>query len=546
MTGLKGLYSVASVRSIEAEWLSRSAPGALMARAAAAVADQATRMLRRMPPATIVLLLVGPGNNGGDALQAGRLLNRRGFAVRACGVASIMATPPTAPDAAAAWSDWHDDGLTLQPLEDEATWRSLHRPLVIDGLFGIGLSRALPASITPLLDWIGRTGAPVLAIDIPSGIDAGTGGTVGGGLAVAATLTVTMIADKPGLHTGAGLEAAGRTVVAPLTDATEEVGARQPVDSELGVRGVPADAVLLDAAAAARLLPRRGVNAHKGTSGDVLVIGGRLGMTGAARLAARGALGAGAGKVWIAGDPRRDDAADPQRPEIMRHPLRPRGPLPSRLGVIVIGCGLGQDRQASQYLESAIASPALLVCDADALNLVATSPRLVGLVRGRAAGTVLTPHPLEAARLLSWPTARVQADRIAAARELARRFQAVAVLKGAGTVVAAGSGHYAINASGNPVLAAGGTGDVLAGIVGGLAAGLLAGADASSAAASAACCGVWLHGAAADLAARQSGPAGVPAGAIADLLPEVLRLELQGARDDRRADVPSAPGYRPC
>ena len=138
-----------------------------MARAAAAVAAQATRMLRRMPPDTVVLLLVGPGNNGGDALQAGRLLSRCGFAVRACAVSSIVSTPPRAADAAAAWQGWHDDEMSLHPLADKSAWMLPRPPLVIDGLFGIGLTRALPPVVAPLITWIKRTRAPVLAIDVP-------------------------------------------------------------------------------------------------------------------------------------------------------------------------------------------------------------------------------------------------------------------------------------------------------------------------------------------------------------------------------------------
>jgi hydroxyethylthiazole kinase-like uncharacterized protein yjeF len=213
------------------------------------------------------------------------------------------------------------------------------------------------------------------------------------------------------------------------------------------------------------------------------------------------------------------------RPEIMRAMIAATDPIPARVKVVAIGCGLGQDRQGWHYLESVIASRALMVCDADALNLLAAMPELVRTIGERGAPTILTPHPLEAARLLGVPTGRIQSDRVGAAVELARRFNAVTVLKGAGTVVAHPLGHYAINASGNPVLATGGTGDVLAGVIAALAAGPLAGGTGASVAA-AACAGVWLHGAAGDLAARRFGPAGVPAGRIADLLPDVMRLEL--------------------
>ncbi|NLD53497.1 MAG: NAD(P)H-hydrate dehydratase [Burkholderiaceae bacterium] len=547
---LRGLFAVDSVRRIESAWLAQVPRGELMRRAATAVADQATRMLRQMPPETTVLLLVGPGNNGGDALVAGRILCERGYAVRACAVDAILGAPPRAQDAADAWAAWHAAGGSLLPLEDRLsterraapgsvdprggrTGRSpalgalsspgQRPPLVIDGLFGIGLSRSLPSSLVPMLAWIRRLRAPVLAIDMPSGIDADTGAAVAGGPFVSASVTVTMIADKPGLHTGAGLAAAGEVIVAPLS----EGGLAAAASGAPAVRGVRPDAVLLDASAIRRLLPVRGVNAHKGTSGDVLVIGGRLGMAGAARLAARGALGAGAGRIAIAGDSRSSDAADPRRPEIMRAMIAATDPIPSRYRVIAVGCGLGQDRQAWQYLGSAVASRALVVCDADALNLLAAMPDLARLVRQRTAPTILTPHPLEAARLLETTTGRIQADRIGAAVALARRFEAVAVLKGAGTVIADPQGNYAINASGNPVLATGGTGDVLAGIIAAIAAGPQA--SVGSIAVNAACAGVWLHGAAGDLVATRIGPLGVPAGRIADWLPAVFRSLVAGA-----------------
>ena len=518
MKALQGLFSVASIRRIESAWLAQVLPGELMSRAARAVADQATRMLRAMHPDTTVLLLVGPGNNGGDALVAGRLLSQRGFAVRACAVDSIIGTPPVARDAALAWHAWHAGGLGLHSLSDKAAWPLQRPPLIIDGLFGIGLSRPLPSAMTPLIAWAKRTRTPVLAIDTPSGLDADTGSAIAGGAILPATVTVTMIADKPGLHTGLGLAAAGRVLVAPLSNG------HQPPSASMN-RGIRPDAVLLDRTAIRRLLPMRGINAHKGTSGEVLIIGGRLGMAGAARLAARGAVGAGAGKVSIAGDSRSSEAADPRRPEIMRAMIAATDPIPPRFKVVAIGCGLGQDQQAWQYLRSVINSRALMVCDADALNLLAAMPELVHLVRRRSAPTILTPHPLEASRLLALSTARVQADRIGTAIALARKFDAVAVLKGAGTVVADPLGHHAINGSGNPVLATGGTGDVLAGIIAALAAGPLAGVG--STAATAACAGVWLHGAAGDLVAHRLGPAGVPAGRIADWLPAVFRQTLE-------------------
>ena len=456
--------------------------------------------------------------------------------------------------------------------------------------------------------------------------------------------TVTMIADKPGLHTGAGLRHAGRVWVAPLSDLpleaeldaleaadgpadagewrdvpTEAEAETDPDDGhDFGGSGMddadadapcPADdgsfphdlpGVLLTAPLAAALLPARARDAHKGNGGDVLVVGGRLGMAGAARLAAQGAAGAGAGRVWIAVEPEtcsrteateesgslrpEDDAedvqalvqaadagasytdastaaladeaddemddeagdeaddeadapqdasgkarqpVDPLHPEIMRFVWENHAALPGAAPVLVVGCGLGQDETAQQWLDHALASQAPLVIDADALGLLTDPPE--------APCSILTPHPLEAARLLGVSVADVQADRPACARALAARFEAVAVLKGAGTVVAAPDGRLAINTSGHPVLATAGTGDVLAGTIAALLAGLLrAGCPPDEAAWQAACAGVWLHGRAGECLARRQGPRGVPAGALPGQYPGIMgSLSMPDSRGDR-------------
>jgi len=545
------LFDCAAIRRIEAAWLRDTAPGELMAAAGAAVADEAVRRLRALPPATGVLLLVGPGNNGGDALVAGRLLRRRGFSVQAVGVDPILAAPPAATDARRAWQAWHDAGCRLLAIADAAALIDAPLPpLVVDGLFGIGLTRPLAPDLVPLIEAIRRRRACVVAIDVPSGLDADTGSPIGGDQAVGpipATATVTMIADKPGLHTGSGATVSGSVQVARLRD--------------LPLPEAPA-AVRLVAANIAPLLPVRSRDAHKGSAGDVLIVGGRLGMGGAARLAARGALAAGAGRVWIAdglprtgsrGEPAGAPAApiDPVRPEIMRFtmpdgtrsPRRAAGRQPpglERFGAIVVGCGLGQDPVAVRLLAQVFAGGSAVVCDADALTLLAQAP---DRYPRRAGATILTPHPLEAARLLGTTTPAVQADRIGAAIAIAKRYRAVVVLKGPGTVVADAAGHYAINASGHPVLATGGTGDVLGGMIGALAAAWQAAAaprggaprpagaattpippipPITAIAALAACAGVWLHGAAGERLAASIGPAGVPAGRLCEMLPVVL------------------------
>ena len=651
------VLDLATIRRLEARWLDETEPGELMACAGATVARVAMAMWKNLPAHAPVILLVGPGNNGGDALVAGRILRRAGLAVWAAGMPGLDTMPPEAEDARAAWEAWQADGQVIHGFEQVADWLwpdgdapdedasagddgdvPLAEPaLIIDGLFGIGLTRPLAGRVAGLVRRVNRARVPVLAIDVPSGLDADRGAPVGGADApvMQARQTVTMIADKPGLHTGAGLRHAGRVWVAPLSDL--------PLETELGAleaaeavdrpadagewRDVPTEAeaetdpddghdfddssmddadadapcpvdedsfphdlpgVLLTAPLAAALLPARARDAHKGNGGDVLVVGGRLGMAGAARLAAQGAAGAGAGRVWIAveaetcsrteaaeesGSLRPDDDAedvqalaqaadagasdadassaaladeaddevdapqdafakarqpvDPLHPEIMRFVWDADAALPGAAPVLVAGCGLGQDEAAQQWLDHALASQAPLVIDADALGLLTEPPE--------APCSILTPHPLEAARLLGVSVADVQADRPACARALAARFEAVAVLKGAGTVVAAPDGRLAINTSGHPVLATAGTGDVLAGTIAALLAGLLrAGCLPDEAAWQAACAGVWLHGRAGECLARRQGPRGVPAGALPGQYPGIMgSLSIPFSRKER-------------
>lgn len=631
------VLDLATIRRLEGRWLDETEPGELMACAGAAVARVAMAMWKNLPAHAPVILLVGPGNNGGDALVAGRILRRAGLAVWAAGMPGLDTMPPEAEDARAAWEAWRADGQVIHGFEQVADWLwpdgnvpagddgdvpPAEPALIIDGLFGIGLTRPLAGRVAGLVRMVNRARVPVLAIDVPSGLDADRGAPVGGSDApvMQARQTVTMIADKPGLHTGAGLRHAGRVWVAPLSDLpleaeldaleaadgpadagewrdvpTEAEAETDPDDGhDFGGSGMddadadapcPADdgsfphdlpGVLLTAPLAAALLPARARDAHKGNGGDVLVVGGRLGMAGAARLAAQGAAGAGAGRVWIAVEPEtcsrteateesgslrpEDDAedvqalvqaadagasytdastaaladeaddeadapqdasgkarqpVDPLHPEIMRFVWENHAALPGAAPVLVVGCGLGQDETAQQWLDHALASQAPLVIDADALGLLTDPPE--------APCSILTPHPLEAARLLGVSVADVQADRPACARALAARFEAVAVLKGAGTVVAAPDGRLAINTSGHPVLATAGTGDVLAGTIAALLAGLLrAGCPPDEAAWQAACAGVWLHGRAGECLARRQGPRGVPAGALPGQYPGIM------------------------
>jgi hydroxyethylthiazole kinase-like uncharacterized protein yjeF len=510
------LLDTAAIRAIEARGLAATEPGALMTRAAEAVAQVCAALLRGLPAGTPVLAIAGPGNNGGDALLAAMMLADRGWAVRGL---ALSASEPLADDAHRVWLQWHARGLPLAaPQALDALLAD--SPLVIDGMFGIGLSRPLPGDATAIALQLAAAPVTVVAIDVPSGIDADRGCVAGatGDVAVRAAVTVTMIADKPGLHTGAGCDHAGRVLVADLGLPRDDAEA-------------PHAGRLVGAASVAALLPPRPRDAHKGRFGDVLVVSGAPDMRGAAVLAALGAQATGAGRLYVGVED--GERSDPLRPELMaRHVdlslARPEEAL-GRATVIVVGCGLGTGVSAHRKLALALMHPAVLVLDADGLNGVAADDAMRRLLLTRAVDgrpSVLTPHPLEAARLLGVGVGDVQRDRRAAACELATATGACVVLKGAGTVIAAPDGRWFVNGSGGPLLSVAGTGDVLAGTIGGLLAAELAPVDA-------ALLGVWLHGAAADALASRPGWAG-SIGLPASRLPRAIR-----ARVNRLAAVRS-------
>jgi hydroxyethylthiazole kinase-like uncharacterized protein yjeF len=452
------LYRVAELRVLEQAAQAALPPGTLMQRAGAAAA---TLIARRLPEGRgHVRVICGPGNNGGDGYVCALELARHGVDVQCVALGAASAD-----DARAAFARWAAAGgvtLTELPADD-------HCDAVIDAMFGIGMARPLGGPYLAAVEWINRQRAPVLAIDVPSGLDADRGCWVGDVAGVRAAATVTFIGAKPGLFTGEGCDAAGTVDVEPI-----------------GVAPGACDGMLLAPADFNALLLPRARNTHKGTYGSVAVVGGNLGMVGAPLLAARAALRLGAGRVYVDCIGAPEMRLDPLQPELMFRPLAGLEGLTS----CVVGCGLGEDATAREALAAALESRRPVVIDADALNLLAADDSLAKACINRAADTVLTPHPLEAARLLRTGAADVQGDRVGHALELARRFKALVVLKGAGTVVAGADGRYAINPTGSPALASAGTGDVLAGMIGAL----LGQCDDSRQAVHAA---VWLHGAAA-------------------------------------------------
>ncbi len=453
--------SLRELRTIETNALAEGLP--LMEYAGRAAAEL---VLRTSSPIERIIILVGPGNNGGDGLVCARELQTAGM------------------------------GVTIGRVDDVIDFSQAD--LIIDALFGIGLSRDLEGKAASLVKAANASGKPILAIDTPSGLDPYTG-TIRG-CAIRARRTLTFIADKPGLHTGAGRDCAGEVLV-------ESLGLRMPARAayhgEL-VREAP------------RCLHRlqREANTHKGQFGTLAIFGGASGMLGAPLLAGRAALKLGAGKVRIAFLADSHPALDAQQPELMLH--RDQEVLAmTDITHCVAGPGFGMQDSARVLLQILLALPQPLLLDADALNLIASDTTLQELLRARPIPALLTPHPAEAARLLGWSTAEVQAGRINAAQTLARKLNSLVLLKGAGSVCTDGE-RWSINASGNAALSNAGQGDALAGMAMALHAQGLDGLDALQSAA-------WLHGAAAD-SWRQQHPAGIglTASEVIDLARDAL------------------------
>lgn len=448
-----------------------------------------------------VWLIAGPGNNGGDALILATELHQAGIAVELC-----MPVDVKPDDARWALGVARAAGVAISTTPpaslDTYTW-------LVDGMFGIGLTRALDGVFATVARQLSqrakarpRNGG-VLALDVPSGLDSDTGTVVGEsiGTAVHATHTVTFIGAKPGLFTAQGRDLAGAVSVAPI-----------------GVDSTQRTTVQLNAPELfAAFLPPRDFATNKGTFGSLAVVGGDTGMCGAPILASRAALYTGAGKVHVALLGEGAPPYDPPHPELMLHAIADL-PLDS-MDALAVGCGMGHREQATRVMHDVLRLDVPKLFDADALNLISKDPTLAAEVTARGVQgdpCILTPHPLEAARLLGTDAPTVQRDRLAAARSLAARFASVVVLKGTGTVIAAPDGRLAINPTGNAALATGGTGDVLGGIIGALLAQHLPRFEAALA-------GVYLHGLAADtLSAQGDGPAGLTAGELAPMVRTLL------------------------
>ena len=489
---LSPILDIVDLRALE----TRHADLPLMERAGLAAAEVARQMAGERGGRIVVL--AGPGNNGGDAFVAARWLMSWFHDVQ---VVFPVDAPSLPRDAAAAWQAFVAAGGTTKAAVDGPS-----PALIVDGLFGVGLSRPIGGACAALIEWANSTGAPILSLDVPSGLDANTG--TAQTPAIRATATATFIALKPGLLTADGPDHCG-------TISIHSLGLEMPT----GYRGHRLEWPSL-AATLPIVLARRSRNVNKGTFGTLGILGGTEGMGGALILAGRAAMRTGAGKVWLGflmADPPKIDAS---MPELM---LRHAGPvLDAKLDALVVGPGLGTSDAARSLLLRALALSIPIALDADALNLIARDPALLGATKSRIAPTLATPHPGEAARVLGIDIDTVQRDRMHAARELARSLSANVVLKGVGSVLAHPDETWDINASGGPALATAGSGDVLSGLLGAL---LAQGLDAKTALRYAVC----LHGATADaLVAQHIGPLGL----TASELPDVARALLNSAGRD--------------
>jgi hydroxyethylthiazole kinase-like uncharacterized protein yjeF len=495
--GLDPIGRVADLRAIE-----RAAAGEpLMERAGLAAAAAARDLLAGRTPR--VLILAGPGNNGGDALVVARWLRSWFFDVT---VAFHGDPAKLSADAATAHRAWlAAGGATSADWPAAGEWG-----LIVDGLFGIGLARRIEGAAARWIEYANASGTRILALDIPSGLNADTG--VAYRPTIRAHATATFIALKPGMLTADGPDHCGAISVHALG-----------LDAAAGAPGRRLEWSSL-AAQLPEPLSRARRNVHKGSFGTLSIVGGNDGMVGAAILAGSAALHLGAGKIWIGLAATERPAVDWAQPELMLKSAQ--DVLDAAPDALVVGPGIGADDRARGLLAHALSLPLPLVLDADALNLIAADADLARAVTARTAPTAITPHPAEAARLLTTTTAAVQRDRLNAALTLAAKLRAGVVLKGSGSVLAFADGAWAINASGNPGLASAGTGDVLAGMLGAFLTQGIALHDALELA-------VCLHGAAADaLVAEGVGPVGVTA---SELAPAGRRLLNAAARANKFA-----------
>ncbi|MFP4445765.1 MAG: NAD(P)H-hydrate dehydratase [Desulfosudaceae bacterium] len=461
-----------------------------------------------------IAIIAGRGNNGGDGFVMARYLHQMGSRV----TVFLLSSPDrVSGDAAANLALLDNLNIPVISLPDEAAFAAhrsalAHHTILVDAILGTGLKKNVTGFFETVITHINESDRPVFAVDIPSGLQADTGQPCG--VCVRATATATFGHAKTGQVTFPGADLCGALRVIDIGIPSMVTGQIQPAGQ------------LLTRDLVASYLRPRPAAAHKGNAGHLLVAAGSPGKTGAAVMTAAAAMRAGAGLVTLAVPAGIHPQVAPAVAEIMTLPAGDPGgqrfdasglkdirKILPRMSCLALGPGLGTETATREMVAELVsACPVPLVLDADGLNCIAEAP---DLLKKAAAPVVITPHPGEMARLLDTDTAAVQADRIDAARSFARSHQVQVVLKGAGTVVARPDGWIFVNHTGNPGMAAGGMGDVLTGMI---AAWICQGYDPGPAA----CLGVYLHGAAADIAARETGGIGFLASEVSAALPRAL------------------------
>ncbi|MDB6047603.1 MAG: nnr [Pseudomonas sp.] len=479
------LYNAAQVRDLDARLIAAGTTGLELMRRAANATWRALRL--RWPDAHELTVMAGHGNNAGDGYLVAALAKRAGWKVQ---VLAVVDPSRLSGDAAHAHADAVSEGVGIHRWSADQALSGI----VLDALLGTGLSGDVREPYLGAINAINASGLPVVAVDIPSGLSADTGATLG--VVVQAQLTVTFIGLKLGLLTGDAADAVGALVFDDLQ-----------ADPAI-VEQIPVSARRLDGFNAPRLAPRP-ATANKGMFGRVLLIGGDHGFGGAILLSSECALRSGAGMVTLATRQEHVPAALSRLPEVMCAGIdssNQLGALIEPSAVLVVGPGLGQKAWGRALLSAAANAPRPQVWDADALNQL--SQGWVTLPPD----SVITPHPGEAARLLGISTKEVQADRPAAAHALAQKYKTVVVLKGSGSLIADVDGRLALCDHGHPAMATAGLGDVLAGVIGALMAQKLPAFEA-------ACLAVWLH-------ARAGEHAGTKGRGMAatDLIPAIRQL----------------------
>ncbi len=496
------LYTNAQIRELEALTISQEAASEdqLMERAGTAAF---VLLQERWPDAQKITVVCGKGNNGGDGFVVARLAHEAGLHVSVYTISNVTELTGSA---LMACNKAHDVGVSLTLYRSDICFEG---DVIVDGVLGSGLKGDVQEPYATCINMINAAAIPVLALDVPSGIDVDTGCALG--CAVKATQTITFIGFKQGLFTHTASAMCGEITLNNL-DIPSDIFNKCEHSGEL----LTWDSIK-------PLLPRRRRDANKGDYGHVLVIGGDYGMGGAVRMAAESAMRIGAGLVTVATRPEHISVVSGMRPEAMCHSCCNREELLALLvgkTTIVIGPGLGKSEWAQELLETVFESDLPKVLDADALNMLSQKPHPCD-------SWVLTPHPGEAARLLHCGTGDVQQNRFHAARELQHQYDGVVVLKGSGTIIEGPSDIPYVCSGGNPGMATGGMGDILSGMVGGL---LAQGLELERAAEAA----VYIHAAAADKAAAEQGERGLLATDVLKYLPELINPYMQLPNDNPR------------